>query len=118
MSSVILCSHFKTKSPCSKLDAANNLYYKGPGSKGSHVHHRVRSDLISNRPFRIEGLPITCMSRAWLSELDEAEKEFYMFHPHRYDYSFPEALLKLTYNDAFESEGEDGGEGERGMDTV
>lgn len=54
------------------------------------------------------------MSRAWLSELDEAEKEFYLFDPHRYDYSFPEGLLKLATDDVFESEGE--GEGE--MDTA
>ncbi|KAF8594996.1 hypothetical protein BDV93DRAFT_564864 [Ceratobasidium sp. AG-I] len=89
------------------LDTAYNLFYKGPGLKGSQVHHRVRSELVSTRPFRIEGLPITCMSQAWLAELDEAEKEFYGFSPHRYDYGFPESLLKLAVDDMEESGEED-----------
>ncbi|QRW02371.1 hypothetical protein RhiLY_01369 [Ceratobasidium sp. AG-Ba] len=77
----------------SNLDFVYALYYKGPGSKGSQLHHRVPSELVATRPFSIAGLPITCLSRGWLSELSEAEKEFYRFQPHKYDYSFPQELF-------------------------
>ncbi|QRV82426.1 hypothetical protein RhiJN_10441 [Ceratobasidium sp. AG-Ba] len=77
----------------SNLDFVYALYYKGPGSKGSQLNHRVPSELVATRPFSIAGLPITCLSRRWLSELSEAEKEFYRFQPHKYDYSFPQELF-------------------------
>ncbi|QRV87066.1 hypothetical protein RhiJN_15084 [Ceratobasidium sp. AG-Ba] len=77
----------------SNLDFVYALYYKGPGSKGSQLHHRIPSELIATRPLSIAGLPITCLNRGWLSELSEAEKEFYRFQPHKYDYAFPQELF-------------------------
>ncbi|KAG9114897.1 hypothetical protein FRC07_007608, partial [Ceratobasidium sp. 392] len=80
----------------SQLDLAYNLYCKGPGSKGSQMHTRVPSDKVSTRPLWVQGLPVTCLSRAWFNTLSEPEKEFYQFVGHRYDYTFPAALLKRS----------------------
>ncbi|CAE6474955.1 unnamed protein product [Rhizoctonia solani] len=77
------------------LDFVYNLYFKGPGSKGSQVHRRVPSHLVSTRPFTIEQLPVTCVSRTWFQSLDIAEREFFRFRPHRYDYSFPASLYNF-----------------------
>ncbi|KAF8594172.1 hypothetical protein BDV93DRAFT_515987 [Ceratobasidium sp. AG-I] len=78
----------------SRVAQLKELCYKGPGSKGSQLHRRGPSDLVSDRPFLIEGLPVTCMSRAWMNTLSAAEKEFYRFQPHKYDYSFPTEIFK------------------------
>ncbi|KAG8691105.1 hypothetical protein FRC11_006760 [Ceratobasidium sp. 423] len=75
------------------LDHVYALYFKGPGSKGSQLHMRVPSELKASRRFNITGLPITCMSRAWLADLGDADKEYYRFIPHQYDYSFPAELF-------------------------
>ncbi|KAG8714619.1 hypothetical protein FRC11_007777 [Ceratobasidium sp. 423] len=77
------------------LDFVYNLYFKGPGSKGSQVHRRVPSNLVSNRPFTIEQLPVTCVSRAWFQGLELPEREFFRFQPHKYDYSFPTSLYNF-----------------------
>ncbi|KAG9087970.1 hypothetical protein FRC06_002278, partial [Ceratobasidium sp. 370] len=107
----------KVKTLKNKLDLAYNLYYKGPGSKGSQMHRRRPSDKPSSRPFMIEGLPITCISREWLRTLSKPEREFYEFVPHNYDYSFPDNLLRRLENateidvDSTEDEDEDRDEG-------
>ncbi|CUA72715.1 hypothetical protein RSOLAG22IIIB_10249 [Rhizoctonia solani] len=77
------------------LDQVYQLYFKGPGAKGSQVHRRIPSDINSTRPFTIQGLPLPCISRAWYQELDPAEREFYQFTPHNYDFSFPMSLLNV-----------------------
>ncbi|KAG9094252.1 hypothetical protein FS749_012809 [Ceratobasidium sp. UAMH 11750] len=77
----------------SKLDLVYNLWFKGPGSRGSQMHVRVPSDKVSKRPIKVEGLPITCLNRAWLRSLSVPEREFYHFEGHLYDYSFPDELL-------------------------
>ncbi|KAG8735819.1 hypothetical protein FRC10_010106 [Ceratobasidium sp. 414] len=110
----------KVKTLKNKLDLAYNLYYKGPGSKGSQMHRRRPSGEPSSRPFMIEGLPITCISREWLRTLSKPEREFYEFAPHKYDYSFPDNLLKRlesatkidvdSTGDEDEDEGGDGDE--------
>ncbi|KAG9098032.1 hypothetical protein FRC06_006906, partial [Ceratobasidium sp. 370] len=84
----------KVKTLKNKLDLAYNLYYKSLGSKGSQMHRRRPSDQPSGRPFMIEGLPITSVSRRWLQTLSKPEREFYEFVPHKYDYSFPDELLR------------------------
>ncbi|CAE6487538.1 unnamed protein product [Rhizoctonia solani] len=75
------------------LDHVYQLYFKGPGTKGNQVHRRIPSSINSTRPFLIQGLPLSCVSRAWYQGLDLAEKEFYQFSPHPYDFSFPTSLL-------------------------
>ncbi|KAH7335571.1 hypothetical protein B0J17DRAFT_731422 [Rhizoctonia solani] len=77
------------------LDHVYQLYFKGPGTKGSQVHRRIPSNINSTRPFTIQGLPLPCISRAWYQELDPAEREFYQFTPHNYDFSFPMSLLNV-----------------------
>ncbi|KAG8691144.1 hypothetical protein FRC11_006420 [Ceratobasidium sp. 423] len=77
-----------------KLDLLYALYFKGPGTRGSQMHIRVPSDLPSCRTFAIEGLPITCLSHKWLRSLSDLEREFYQFTPHKYNYSFPDVLLR------------------------
>ncbi|KAG9095148.1 hypothetical protein FS749_010980 [Ceratobasidium sp. UAMH 11750] len=77
----------------SKLDLVYNLWFKGPGSRGSQMHVRVPSNKVSERPIKVEGLPITCLNRAWLRSLSAPEREFYQFEGHLYDYSFPDELL-------------------------
>ncbi|KAF8601120.1 hypothetical protein BDV93DRAFT_510387 [Ceratobasidium sp. AG-I] len=77
------------------LDHVYELYFKGPGAKGSQVHRRLPSNTESARAFMIQGLPLTCISRAWYEKLDSAEKEFYRFQPHQYDYSFPVSLFDI-----------------------
>ncbi|QRV80001.1 hypothetical protein RhiJN_08016 [Ceratobasidium sp. AG-Ba] len=78
----------------SQLDLVYNLWFKGPGSRGSQVHARVPSDKVSERPMKVTGLPVTCLNRAWLRSLSAPEREFYRFEGHIYDYSFPVELLK------------------------
>ncbi|KAG8772878.1 hypothetical protein FRC12_002850 [Ceratobasidium sp. 428] len=81
----------------SKIDLVDSLWCHGPGSKGSCMRNRVPSDNVSTRSLRVEdvqGLPITCMSGAWLREVPAAHRELYRFVPHRYDPSFPDDLLK------------------------
>ncbi|KAG8694697.1 hypothetical protein FRC08_008316 [Ceratobasidium sp. 394] len=80
----------------SKLDLVYNLWFKGPGSKGSQMHIRVPSEMVSNRALKLDGLPITCLNRAWLRSLSDPEREFYGFEGHVYDYSFPDELLKRS----------------------
>ncbi|KDN37571.1 hypothetical protein RSAG8_10088, partial [Rhizoctonia solani AG-8 WAC10335] len=63
----------------SKLDLAYGLYCKGPGSRGSQMHTREPSNLVSQRPMNVEGLPITCLSG------------------HKYDYRFPDVLLRRNF---------------------
>ncbi|KAG9093141.1 hypothetical protein FS749_014997 [Ceratobasidium sp. UAMH 11750] len=58
-----------------------------------HVYALYYKDLPPSRPLATFGLPVTCMSRAWLQTLSDAEKEFYRFQPHKYDYSFPMELF-------------------------
>ncbi|KAG8708238.1 hypothetical protein FRC08_000048 [Ceratobasidium sp. 394] len=65
-------------------------------SKLDLVHARVASDKVSKRPLNVEGLPVTCLNRAWVRSLSAPEREFYRFEPHDYDYTFPDALLKHT----------------------
>ncbi|KAG9096250.1 hypothetical protein FRC06_008872 [Ceratobasidium sp. 370] len=109
----------KVKMLKNKLDLAYSIYYKGPGSKGSQMHRRQPSDKLSDRPFMIEGLPITCISREWLRTLSKPEREFYEFTPHKYDYSFPDELLRRREKSVDlemdstegEDEDEDGDEG-------
>ncbi|KAG8735027.1 hypothetical protein FRC10_011078 [Ceratobasidium sp. 414] len=114
----------KVKTLKNKLDLAYNLYYKGPGSKGSQMHRRRPSGKPSDRSFMIEGLPITCVSREWLRALSKPEREFYEFVPHDYNYSFLDERLKhlarpteievdsTEGEDEDSSDGSDGGEGE------
>ncbi|QRW13283.1 transmembrane protein [Ceratobasidium sp. AG-Ba] len=78
----------------SQLDLVYNLWFKGPGSRGSQVHARIPSDKVSERPIKVTGLPVTCLNRAWLRSLSAPEREFYRFEGHIYDYSFPNELLK------------------------
>ncbi|CAE6433989.1 unnamed protein product [Rhizoctonia solani] len=75
------------------LDHVYQLYFKGPGSKGGQVHRRIPSSIDSTRAFLIQGLPLSCVSRAWYQGLGSAEKEFYQFSPHTYNFSFPTSLL-------------------------
>jgi hypothetical protein len=58
------------------------------------MHTRIPSADVSTRDFNIAGLPVTCMSHASLQLLTPPEREFYAFLPHRYNYAFPDALLK------------------------
>ncbi|KAG9123120.1 hypothetical protein FRC07_000207 [Ceratobasidium sp. 392] len=81
----------------SKLDLIYGLYFKGPGSRGSQVHARVASDKVSERPLNVEGLPVTCLNRAWYRSLSEPEREFYQFEPHNYVYDFPDQLFNVTH---------------------
>jgi hypothetical protein len=83
------------KCNCRDLDHVYQLYFKGPGTKGSQVHRRIPSDMNSTRPFFIQRLPLSCISRAWYHGLDLAEREFYQFVPHDYDFSFPMSLLNV-----------------------
>ncbi|KAG8726804.1 hypothetical protein FRC11_014465, partial [Ceratobasidium sp. 423] len=75
------------------LDHMYQLYFKGLGTKGSQVHRWIPSSTNSTRPFLIQGLPLSCISRAWYQGLEPAEKEFYQFSPHAYDFSFLTSLL-------------------------
>ncbi|KAG8779701.1 hypothetical protein FRC12_023932 [Ceratobasidium sp. 428] len=84
----------KVKKLKNKLDMAYNIWYKGRGSKGSPMHLRRPSDKLSDRPFMIEGLPITCISRSWYRSLSKPKRGFYQFVPHDYDFSFPDELLR------------------------
>ncbi|CAE6444117.1 unnamed protein product [Rhizoctonia solani] len=77
------------------IDQVYQLYFKGPGTKGSQVHRRIPSSIDSTRPFLIQGLPLSCISRAWYQGLEPAEKEFYQFSAHNYDFSFPMSLLNV-----------------------
>ncbi|KAG9124598.1 hypothetical protein FRC07_010993 [Ceratobasidium sp. 392] len=77
----------------SKIDKVYILWLKGAGTKGSQMHCRVSSDKVSERLIKVEGLPVTCLNRAWFRSLSAPEREFYCFEAHVYDYSFPDELL-------------------------
>ncbi|KAG8775947.1 hypothetical protein FRC12_001179 [Ceratobasidium sp. 428] len=77
----------------SKIDKVYILWLKGAGTKGSQMHCRVSSDKVSERSINVEGLPITCLNRAWFRSLSAPERDFYHFEAHVYDYSFPDELL-------------------------
>ncbi|KAG9074889.1 hypothetical protein FS749_013499 [Ceratobasidium sp. UAMH 11750] len=81
----------------SKLDLAYMLYCKGPGSKGSAMHTREPLDKVSARPLWVQGLLVTCLSCVWLHTLSKPEREFYQFVRHKYNYAFPDELLKRNF---------------------
>ncbi|KAG9124946.1 hypothetical protein FRC07_009600 [Ceratobasidium sp. 392] len=76
----------------SKVDVTYKLLFKGDGTRGSQLHARQASDLVSTRRYIPAGLPVSCLSRTWYKSLTQPEREFYGFSDHKYDFAYADDL--------------------------
>ncbi|KAG8708079.1 hypothetical protein FRC09_001458 [Ceratobasidium sp. 395] len=76
----------------SKVDVMYKLLFKGDGTRGSQLHARQASDLVSTRRYIPAGLPVSCLSRTWYKSLTQPEREFYGFSDHKYDFAYADDL--------------------------
>ncbi|CAE6525206.1 unnamed protein product [Rhizoctonia solani] len=77
------------------LDNTYESLHKGPVVRGSRTRKRIRGKLVSQRKFRIQGLPVNCLNRKWYKKLTKTQKSYFKFAPYEYDFKFPEELTNM-----------------------